>query len=63
VTSGRNRGPNGTLPPIPVIFLTSVEEGESRGREVGAVGYLMKPVLADKLLELVRQHAPVDPLA
>ena len=53
---------DGTLPPIPVIFLTSVEEGDARGREVGAVGYLTKPVRADKLLKLVEQHLPADPL-
>jgi len=33
---------------IPVIFLTSV----------GAVGYVTKPVRADRLLSLVAQHVP-----
>src|SRR3954451_23994252 len=47
-----------TLPDIPVIFLTSVEEGDSRGKELGAVGYLTKPVRADRLLELVAKHVP-----
>ena len=47
-----------TLPYIPVIFLTSVEDGDHRGKELGAVGYLTKPVRADRLLELVAQHAP-----
>lgn len=47
-----------TLPNIPVIFLTSVEDGEHRGRELGAVGYLTKPVRADRLLELVAKHVP-----
>jgi two-component system chemotaxis response regulator CheY len=47
-----------TLPPIPVIFLTSVEEGEQRGRQLGAVGYVMKPVRADRLLELIARHVP-----
>jgi len=47
-----------TLPYIPVIFLTSVEEGDHRGKELGAVGYLTKPVRADRLLELVAQHVP-----
>jgi len=41
---------------IPVIFLTSVEEGDERGKELGAVGYLTKPVRAEKLLNLVAQH-------
>jgi len=47
-----------TLPYIPVIFLTSVEDGDGRGKELGAVGYLTKPVRADRLLELVAQHVP-----
>ena len=45
-----------TLPQIPVIFLTSVEEGDHRGKALGAVGYITKPVRADKLLSLVAQH-------
>jgi two-component system chemotaxis response regulator CheY len=45
-----------TVPDIPVIFLTSVEEGDHRGRGLGAVGYLTKPVMADKLLGMVAQH-------
>ena len=47
-----------TLPDIPVIFLTSVEDGEHRGKELGAVGYLTKPVRADRLLEIVARHVP-----
>ncbi|HZN86571.1 MAG TPA: response regulator [Burkholderiales bacterium] len=46
------------LPHIPVIFLTSVEEGEQRGKELGAVGYVTKPVRADRLLALVAEHVP-----
>ena len=42
-----------TLPEIPVIFLTSNEEGDHRGKELGAVGYLTKPVRADRLLDVV----------
>ena len=45
-----------TVPDIPVIFLTSVEEGDHRGKGLGAVGYLTKPVMADKLLRLVAQN-------
>jgi len=45
-----------SLPSIPVIFLTSVEEGDQRGKALGAVGYVTKPVRADKLLSLVAQH-------
>ena len=47
-----------TLPMIPVIFLTSLEDGDHRGKELGAVGYLTKPVRADRLLELVAKHVP-----
>ncbi len=45
-----------SLPQIPVIFLTSVEEGDYRGKSLGAVGYLTKPVRADHLLTLVAKH-------
>ena len=45
-----------TVPDIPVIFLTSVEEGDHRGKALGAVGYVTKPVMADKLLRLVARH-------
>lgn len=47
-----------TVPRIPVIFLTSVEDGDARGRELGAVGYITKPVRSDRLLSLVAQHVP-----
>ncbi len=47
-----------SLPRIPVIFLTSVDDGDSRSRELGAVGYVTKPVRADRLLSLVAQHVP-----
>src|SRR5258705_13399911 len=45
-----------TVPNIPVIFLTSMEEADHRGKALGAVGYITKPVRADKLLSLVAQH-------
>ena len=41
---------------IPVIFLTSMDQGDERGKELGAVGYLHKPVRADRLLALVAKH-------
>ena len=47
-----------TLPRIPVILLTSNEEGDDRGKELGAVDYLTKPVRADRLLQLVAKHVP-----
>src|SRR5258706_14627929 len=45
-----------TVPNIPIVFLTSITEGDSRGKELGAVGYLTKPVRADHLLALASQH-------
>jgi len=47
-----------SLPYIPVIFLTSMEEADQRGKELGAVGYITKPVRADRLLSLVAKHVP-----
>ena len=47
-----------SLPEIPVIFLTSFDEGDDRGKGLGAVGYVTKPVRADWLLSLVAQHVP-----
>lgn len=47
-----------SIPHIPVIFLTTFEEGDQRGKELGVVGYLTKPVRADRLLALVARHVP-----
>jgi CheY-like chemotaxis protein len=47
-----------TLPSIPVIFLSSYNDGDERSKQLGAVGYLTKPVRADKLLQLVAKHVP-----
>lgn len=47
-----------SLPDIPVIFLTSLEEGDHRGKTLGAVGYITKPVRADYLLSMVAKHVP-----
>ena len=46
-----------SLPKIPVIFLTSLDDFE-RGRQLGAVGYITKPVRADRLLAVVAEHIP-----
>jgi CheY-like chemotaxis protein len=46
-----------SLPAIPVIFLTSLDEHD-RGKALGAVGYITKPVRADKLLAKVAEHLP-----
>lgn len=45
-----------SIPDIPVIFLTSLEAGGHRGKALGAVGYVTKPVRADYLLALVAKH-------
>jgi CheY-like chemotaxis protein len=47
-----------SIPSIPVIFLTTFEEGDHRGKELGVVGYLTKPIRADRLLALVARHVP-----
>ena len=44
-----------TVPNIPVIFLTTAVESEARGRDLGAVGYLRKPVRADALLSFIAE--------
>src|SRR3954466_15366665 len=36
--------PAPTTPHSPGIFLTPFEEGEERGKELGVVGYLTKPI-------------------
>jgi two-component system chemotaxis response regulator CheY len=48
----------GSMRNIPVIFLTSEEEGGHRGKDLGAVGYVPKPVRADRLLAVVAAHVP-----
>jgi two-component system chemotaxis response regulator CheY len=45
-----------SIPNIPVIFLTAFEEGDYRGKELGVVGYVTKPIRADRLLSLVAKH-------
>jgi two-component system chemotaxis response regulator CheY len=47
-----------TIPRIPVVFLTTFEDGDVRGKELGVVGYLTKPIRADRLLGLVARHVP-----
>ena len=42
---------------IPVAFLTSADDAQDRARKLGAVAYLRKPVLADRLLELAWLYA------
>jgi len=42
---------------LPVVFLTSIEDGAARGKELGAVGYLTKPVRSDTLLSMIAKAA------
>src|SRR4051812_24674230 len=41
---------------IPVMFLSTAPEIEERGKELGAVGYVFKPVRSDWLLRLVAEN-------
>lgn len=43
---------------IPVIFLTSHAAGEARGKELGAIAYLHKPLNAARLLSVVAAALP-----
>jgi two-component system, chemotaxis family, chemotaxis protein CheY len=52
-----------TLQPLrftPMLVLTTESQQEKRdeARKAGATGWLVKPVQADKLLQVVRQVAP-----
>ncbi len=38
---------------IPVVFLTSDDNAPDKAAEVGAVAHLRKPVIADRLLDLI----------
>ena len=41
---------------IPVIFVSSRSDFEDRCKELGAVAFLKKPVLADRLLAVIAEH-------
>jgi CheY-like chemotaxis protein len=47
-----------SIPSIPVIFLTTFEDGDHRGKELGVVGYLTKPIRSDRLLSMVARQVP-----
>ena len=46
---------------IPVIFLTAMTDSynEAQGRDLGAVDFITKPFLEDKLLECVKRHVRI----
>lgn len=41
---------------IPVVFLTASTDEEQKGLELGAVGYLTKPVKSSLLMEAIKAH-------
>jgi CheY-like chemotaxis protein len=41
---------------IPVIFLSTAVEGEQRGKELGALAFIPKPVRADWLLRFIASN-------
>jgi CheY-like chemotaxis protein len=45
---------------IPVIFLTVVDDVAEQARKLGAVAYLNKPIMADRLLEVVTLFASMQ---
>jgi CheY-like chemotaxis protein len=45
------------LAQIPVIVISAADDAQSRGRTLGAVAVLTKPIDLDRLLELVERHA------
>jgi CheY-like chemotaxis protein len=42
---------------IPIVFLTGEDSIDEHADRIGAAAYLKKPVTANRLLEVVRQHA------
>ena len=53
---------NNNLKNIPFVFLTSLDESQSRkkGLQLGAAAYMTKPFDIDDLLELILKLAPRD---
>ena len=43
------------IPRMPVIFLTSEEEGSARATQLGAADYIIKPVMVDRLMQAVKK--------
>jgi DNA-binding response OmpR family regulator len=48
------------LPRVPVIFLTSMTDGDRRAKELGPSEYLEKPVRLEELLAAVWRHLPAN---
>lgn len=49
------------IPDIPVIFISSHDDAAPRARHLMAAAYLVKPVSADRLLDVVALHVPSGP--
>ena len=47
-----------TLPKFPIVFLTANPEGRELASNLGAAGYLAKPILLNDLLNEVSKHLP-----
>lgn len=47
-------------PHAPIIVMTAARDARARAAEIAADGYLAKPFDLDRLLDLMRQHAPQD---
>lgn len=46
---------------IPVVFLTACADEDQKGLELGAVGYLTKPVKSSLLMEAIKTHLVSNP--
>jgi CheY-like chemotaxis protein len=46
-----------TIPPIPVVFLSSRQDLGDHARQLQAVAHLPKPVSLERLLEVIALHA------
>jgi CheY-like chemotaxis protein len=45
-------------PHAPIVVMTAAHDSRSRAAEINAEGFIAKPFDLDRLLELVRRHAP-----
>lgn len=46
-------------PHAPIIVMTAARDTRTRAAEINADGYIAKPFDLDKLLDIVRRHAPL----
>jgi CheY-like chemotaxis protein len=50
-----------TLRDIPVVLLSTEDEGHTHRKEFGVVRYVRKPVKADTLLSIIAEHVRGEP--